>query len=244
LVDSVDELRVGLDEVGSRLLRSFELADLSGKTGPLAFEKPSVRFGRALPGTLGHFERCGTGLDVLAASVPGEEPTAGVLDAPGVLLVDSACHPQVLVTDSNGCVRPPSGAGAEIREVLFEGVSLLADLSELVGDERRDARNELAVLGAKLHEALSGSGLVSGPLLATLVIPGPGEALRSLVEVGSGGVDVARSPGPAHGHVSELPAATVVEDVGDLDRRALGAMSSDGVAVAEAVGADVVGAHV
>ena len=41
LVDTVDELRMDLDEVGSGLSRIFELTDLSGKTGPLAFEKPS-----------------------------------------------------------------------------------------------------------------------------------------------------------------------------------------------------------
>ena len=59
---------MGLDEVGSRLLRSFEHADLGGEPGPLAFEKSSVRFGRTLPGTLGHLERCGTGLKVSAAN--------------------------------------------------------------------------------------------------------------------------------------------------------------------------------
>ena len=111
MVDAVDEPRVGLDEVGSRLLRIFELADPSGEPGPLAFEKPGVRFGRALPGTLGCLERCGTGLEVFAASVPGEEPTVGILDAAEVLLVGSARHLQVLVTGSNGCVRPPPGAG-------------------------------------------------------------------------------------------------------------------------------------
>jgi hypothetical protein len=57
LFDSIDELRVGLDEVGSGLSRILELADLSGEPGPRAFEKPSVRFGRALPGTLGLLER-------------------------------------------------------------------------------------------------------------------------------------------------------------------------------------------
>jgi hypothetical protein len=80
-------------------------------------------------------------------------------------------------------------------------------------------------------------------LLAALVIPGPGEALGGLREIGRGGVDVAGVPGAAHGHIGKLPATTVVEDVGDFDRRALGAMSGDGVAVGEAVGADVVEPH-
>jgi hypothetical protein len=97
------------------------------------------------------------------------------------------------------------------------------------------------VLAAQRLEALGGSSLVSSPLLAALVIPGPGEALRSLGEVGSGGVDVARAPGPAHGHVSELSAAAVVQDVCHFDRGALRSMTSDRVAVAETVRPDVVG---
>jgi hypothetical protein len=243
LVDAVDEPRVGLDEVGSRLLRIFELADPSGEPGPLAFEKPNVRFGRALPGTLGHLEHCGTGPNVVAASVPGEEPlTAGMLDVTGVVLVDSARDLQVLVTFSDGSTGPPPGAGAEIGKVLFERGVLLVDVSKLVGVEGWDARNELSVLGAYLGKALRGSG--SRPLLATLVIPGPGETLCGLNKVGRGGVDVARVPGPAHGHIGELPATAVVEDVGNFDRGALGAMTSDGVAVAETVGTDVISAHV
>ena len=81
---------MGVAEAGSRLLRIFELADLSGESGPLAFDKPSGRFGRALPGRLGRSRRGGSGLDVVAASVPGEEPPAGVLYATEVLLLDSA----------------------------------------------------------------------------------------------------------------------------------------------------------
>jgi hypothetical protein len=42
----------------------------------------------------------------------------------------------------------------------------------------------------------------------------------------------------------KLAATTVVEEVGDFDRRSLGAVSGDGVAVAEAVSADVISAHV
>jgi hypothetical protein len=80
-------------------------------------------------------------------------------------------------------------------------------------------------------------------LLSALVIPGPVEALGGFGEIRSGGVDVAGVPGATHGHIGELPAAAVVEDVGDFDRRALGAMSGDGVAVGEAVGADVVEPH-
>jgi hypothetical protein len=243
LVDSVDELRMGLDEVGSRLLRSFELAALGGEPGPLVFEKPSVRFGRTLPGTLGHLERCGTGLKVSAASVPTEEPMAGILGAAEVLLVDSPRDLEVLVTGSDGRVRPSSGAGAEVGKVLFERGLLFVDVSKLVGDARRDAREKFSVLGAKLHEVLGGTGLVSGPLLAALVIPGPRETLCRLREIGRGGVDVAGFPGAAHGHIGKLPATTVVEDVGDFDRRALGAMSGDGVAVGETVGADVVEPH-
>jgi hypothetical protein len=102
---------MALDEVGSGLLRVFELADLSGKTGPLAFEKPSVRFGRALPGTLGRLQPGAIGLDVLAASMSGEDSAAGILDATEVLLVDSARDLQVLVTFSDGSNGPRPGAG-------------------------------------------------------------------------------------------------------------------------------------
>jgi hypothetical protein len=69
LADAVDELRVGLNEVRSRLLRIFEVAALSGGPGPLAFEEPSVKLGRALSGKLGQLQRGGTGLEVFAASV-------------------------------------------------------------------------------------------------------------------------------------------------------------------------------
>jgi hypothetical protein len=139
-----------------------------GEPGPLVFEKPSVRFGRTLPGTLGHLERCGTGLKVSAASVPTEEPMAGILGAAEVLLVDSPRDLEVLVTGSDGRVRPSSGAGAEVGKVLFERGLLFVDVSKLVGDARRDAREKFSVLGAKLHEVLGGTGLVSGPLLAAL----------------------------------------------------------------------------
>jgi hypothetical protein len=57
------------------------------------------------------------------------------------------------------------------------------------------------------------------------------------------GVDVAGVPGSAHGHIGELAATTVVEDVGDFDRRSLSAVSGDGVAVGESVWGDVVESH-
>ena len=81
------------------------------------------------------------------------------------------------------------------------------------------------MLGTQFDEALGGSSLVRGPLLPSLVIPGPDETIGGLCDVRCGGVDVAGASGSAHGHVGELPAATVVEDVGDFDRRALGAMT-------------------
>jgi len=235
---------MALDEIGSGLLRVFELTDLSGKTRPLAFEKPSVRFGRALPGTLGRLQPGATGLDVRAASMPDEESAAGILDATEVLLVDSAREFQALVTFSDGSNLPPPGAGAEGGEVRFERGLLFVDVSKPVGDARRDARDRLLVLGTQLDETLGGSGLVGGPLLASLVIPRPHETLGGLNEVRCGGVNVAGVPGSAHGHIGEFPATTIVEDVGDFDRRSLGAMSGDGVAVGEAVRDCVLGAHV
>ena len=102
---------MGLDEVGFRLSGIFELANLSGKTGPLAFEKSTVRFGRALPGAFSRLQRGGTGRDVLAAPVPGKDSTVGILDATEVVFVGSARKLEILVARSNGCVRPPPGTG-------------------------------------------------------------------------------------------------------------------------------------
>ena len=125
LVDPVDELRVRLEEVGSGLFLIFELADLSDEPGPLALEKTSVRFGCLLPGTLGCLHRGGADFQVLTAAVPGEEPKAGILGSAMVLLVGSSGRLKGLVAIPNGRIGPPSGAGREIREVLFEGLSLV-----------------------------------------------------------------------------------------------------------------------
>ena len=111
LVDPVDELRVGLDELGSCPLRSFELARVVAEPGPLAFEKPGIGFGRLLPSTLSRLQGGDTGRETCAAPVPGEEPTIGILDATEVLLVDSARDLQVLVTGSDGSTGPPPGPG-------------------------------------------------------------------------------------------------------------------------------------
>ena len=150
LVDPVDELRVGLDELGSCPLRSFELARVVAEPGPLAFEKPGIGFGRLLPSTLGRLQRRATGPEVFAASVPGEKPAVGVLGATEVLLVDSARDLQVLVTSSDGSVRPSSGAGPEVGEVLFEVGVLFSDVSELIGDVGRDHLDELLVRRTQL----------------------------------------------------------------------------------------------
>ena len=139
-----------------------------------------------MPGTLGRLQGGGTGLEVIAASVPGEESTAGILNAAEDLFVSSARNLEILVARSNGCVRPPPGAGAEVGKVLFVRGLLFVDVSKLVGDVRRDAPDEFSVLGTKLGETLGAPGLVSGPLLAALVIPGPGQTLGGLVEVRCG----------------------------------------------------------
>ena len=136
LVDPVNDVRVRLDEVSSGLFPIFELADLSSEPGPLALEKPSVRFGCLLPGAFSCLQRGRAGLESFAAAVPGEEPKVGFLGTAEVRLVGSAGRLKVRATSPDGRVGPPSGAGPEIREVLFEGVSLLADLSKPVGDER------------------------------------------------------------------------------------------------------------
>jgi len=153
---------MALDEVGSGLLGIFELTDLSGRTGPLTFEKPSVRSGRALPGMLRRLQPGGTGLEVVAAAVPEEESAVRVLDTAAVLFMSSARRLENLVARSNGCLRPPPGAGAGVGKVLFERGLLFVDVSKLVDDVRRDAPDEFSVLGTKLGETLGGPGLVSG----------------------------------------------------------------------------------
>jgi hypothetical protein len=60
LVDPADELRVGLYELGSCLLCSFELPRLAAELGPLAFENLGVGFGRVLPGTFCRLQGGGT----------------------------------------------------------------------------------------------------------------------------------------------------------------------------------------
>ena len=124
LVDPVDELRVGLDELGSCPLRSFELARVVAEPGPLAFEKPGIGFGRLLPSTLSRLQGGDTGRETCAASVPGEESTVRILDATEVLFVASASNLEILVACSDGCAGPPSGAFAEVGQVLFEDVLL------------------------------------------------------------------------------------------------------------------------
>ena len=147
---------MAFDEVGSRLLRILELADLSREPELLAFEGLSVMFGRALPGTLGRLQGGGTGLEVIATPVPGEEPTVWILDAAEDLFVSSARNLEILVARSNGCVRPPPGAGAEVGKVFFERDLFFVDVSKLVSDVRRDAPDEFSVLGTKLGETLGG----------------------------------------------------------------------------------------
>jgi hypothetical protein len=46
--------------------------------------------------------------------------------------------------------------------------------------------------------------------------------------------------GSAHGDIGELSAACVVEDMSDVHRGALGAVTRDGISVTEAIGPDVV----
>jgi hypothetical protein len=68
--------------------------------------------------------------------------------------------------------------------------------------------------------------------------------LSGLGKVGCSGVDVAGAPGAAHGHIGKLPPAAVVEDVCHVDSRSLCAVSSDRIAVGEAVRFNVINAHV
>jgi hypothetical protein len=96
-------------------------------------------------------------------------------------------------------------------------------------------------LGPECFEVLGGAGLVGDPLLAAFIVPGPGETLRRIRQVAGSDIDVTGLAGSAHGDICELSAASVVEDVSDVHRGALGAVTRDGIPVTEAFGADVVG---
>ena len=138
---------MGLDELGSCLLHSFELARVAAEPGPLAFEKPSVRFKRVLPSMLSRLQGGSTGRETSAASVPGQESAVGISDAKELVFVGSARKLEILVHRSNGCVRPPSNAGTEVSEVMFEDGVLFSYSDEQISHVRRDAPDELSVLG-------------------------------------------------------------------------------------------------
>ena len=144
---------------------------VAAEPGALAFEKPGIGFDRVLPSMLSRLQGGSTGRGTSAASVPGEEPRVGILDAAEVFFVGPARKLEVFVARSNGCVRPPSDAGPEVSEVLLQDGLLFSYSDELISDVRRDTREEFSVLGTKFGEAVGGSGLVSGPLLSALVIP-------------------------------------------------------------------------
>jgi hypothetical protein len=78
LIDSVDDTRMGLDEVGSGLLGTFQLADLGIEAGALAFGRPHAGFRRVPPCTLGALKRGGADLEVVAAPESSNEPAVGV----------------------------------------------------------------------------------------------------------------------------------------------------------------------
>jgi hypothetical protein len=110
LVDPVDDVRVRLDEFGSCSSCVLELDDLSGEPGPLALEKPRVRFGCLLPGTSGCLQRGSAALETFTAAVPGEEPKAGILGTAEVSLVRSAGRLKVLVAGQTAVTDRPGAA--------------------------------------------------------------------------------------------------------------------------------------
>lgn len=156
LIYPIDELGVGLDELGSYPLRLFEMARLGDEPGPLALDKPSTGFGRALPGVFSVLQGVSTDPETFVAAVSGKESTVRTLDAAEDLFVDSASNLEILVAGSNGCVHPPSCAGPEVGEVLLQDGLLFSYSNQLIGDVRRDALDEFSVLGTKLAEALRG----------------------------------------------------------------------------------------
>jgi hypothetical protein len=64
-----------------------------------------------------------------------------------------------------------------------------------------------------------------------------------LGQVRSDHVDMALSAGPAHGHIGQLPSASVLQHIADIHGAALGPVAGDGMAMGQLVGADLVGTH-
>ena len=131
LVDPVDELRVGLDELGSCLLRSFELERLAAEPGPLGFENPSVRFGRVLPGTLSGVQGGGAGRETSAAAVSGEEEI-GTGPSPPVWTSSSGDYREA-TRDKRAIIhggKKDSGLSRGPRGLESDGVTHAPELSE------------------------------------------------------------------------------------------------------------------
>ena len=82
--------------------------------------------------------------------------------------------------------------------------------------------------------------LVDGPADAPGLRPRPPQVLGGLVGVVGHDVDRGALLGPAHLHVGQLPAAAVLQGVGPVHRRPLGAVDGDGVAVGQVVGVELV----
>ena len=186
----------------------------------------------------------GAGVQVLTVAASSEDPLTGVLCAAKILVVDPPGALEVLLAGPDGGLGPTTGAGLKISEVPFEGDLLVMEPGELVVNFRRDRGDEPAAFGAECLEMPGGAGAVARPLLAAFVVPGPGKSLRPIRQVAGSDMDMTLLACPAHGDIGELPAATVVEDMGDVHGGALRTVGCDGVAVTEAFGADVAGTHV
>ena len=178
----------------------------------------------------------------------GPQPEIAVLGPEHVAVVGALGVLEGLVGVADGGVGPPAGPGVQVGPVGFDLGDLVADPGELVGDVGRDqpdaagpVRRSARRRSCWARATAWARSVIHG--LAALLVPGPGEPLGGLARVGGGDIDVAGGAGPAHGHIGQFSSAAVVEDVGDVHGGALAAMGGDGVAVAEALGADVVGSH-
>src|SRR5487761_1748026 len=131
------------------------------------------------PGPVGLRDGDGAALFGLPGSASGPQSEITVLGPEQVLVVGShgVLEGQVRVAD--GRVGPPAGPGVQVGPVGFGLGDLVADTGDLVRDVGRDQPGEPVPFAGQVGDIPLDAGDVLGafgdPLLAALLVPGPGE---------------------------------------------------------------------
>jgi hypothetical protein len=245
LIDSGHKVGVAVEIDGPGGLGRLDLGSFVVKLTALGSQPLDVGTEGLPPKRVSLDEHGGSGLFAVPGSTPGKHPETGVAGPGRSALLVPAGGVEVVPCPSDGWVCGPSSApGFKVGEVGVDLAGLLAESVEFVADVARDRQSELFEFGQKVGLIGGEVSLVADPLLAALLVPGPGQARSGLELVRCSEVDVAGVAGPAHGHIGELASAAVLEEMGDVDGGALGPMGGDGVAVGQTVGAEVVAGHV